>query len=54
LLELDRALWRAARPLAQPLYLACLGEDEQREDRDSNESHKRGDRPDLREGVRQG
>jgi hypothetical protein len=53
LLVIGRALGRAARPVAQTLDLAGLGEHEQREDRDSHEPDKGCDGPDLRERVRQ-
>jgi hypothetical protein len=52
LLEVGRPLGRAAGPLTQPLELACLGEDEQRQDRDTDQRGERRDCPDLGERAR--
>jgi hypothetical protein len=52
LLELGRALGRAAGPLTQPLELASLGEDEQGEDRNADQRGERCDCPDLGERAR--
>jgi hypothetical protein len=52
LLEIGRPLRRAASPLAQPLELASLGEDEQGQDRDADERGERCDCPDLGERAR--
>jgi hypothetical protein len=53
LLEVSGALGCPAGPLAQALELACLGEDEQRQDRDTHEGSERGNGADLGERARE-
>jgi hypothetical protein len=52
LLGLGGALRSAAGPLAQAAQLARLGEDEQRENGDTEQGGERSDRADLRDFAR--
>jgi hypothetical protein len=52
LLEVGGALGRATGPLAQPFELACLGEDEKREQGHAEHRGERCDRSDLGERAR--
>jgi hypothetical protein len=53
LLHLGSTLGGASGPLAQALDLTCLGEGQQRQQCDPEQSGKAGDRPHLGEGARQ-